>query len=89
MRRWPTVEQEAGAVHWLITRCRTEILGRRTVVYTDHKNLTYVLRTNSRKLIRWRLELMEYKFTVVHIPGVLNCEADYLSRAYGNNHEQV
>ena len=81
-RRWPTVEQEAGAVHWALTTLRYDVIGRRTIVYTDHRNLTYLMKTNSRKLIRWRTELEEYKFEVIHIPGKWNVEADYLSRAY-------
>ena len=91
MRRWPTFEQEASALHWLVTRCRTEILGRRTIIYTDqNESLDYLLDSlqhNLGRIIRWRLELREYEFTVVHIPRMLNCEADYLSRAYGDNHE--
>ena len=34
-----------------------------------------------------RATTVSKEFTLVHIPGVLNCEADYLSRAYGDNHE--
>ena len=86
-RRWPTNEQEGGAVHWALTGARYEVMGRRTVVYTDHKNLTYILDTRSRKLLRWKLELEPYRFLIVHIPGKYNIEADYLSRAYPRTHD--
>ena len=87
MLHWSTAEQEAGAVHWALTGSKYGVMGRRTVVYTDHKNLTYILDTRSRKLIRWRQELEPYRMLIVHIPGKYNIEADFLSRAYPRVHD--
>jgi len=36
------------------------------------------------KVIRWRLRLLEYKFIVLHVPGVENVVADTLSRSFSH-----
>jgi tRNA A-37 threonylcarbamoyl transferase component Bud32 len=40
----------------------------------------YLHRAEVPKLVRWRLRLQEYDFTVEHIPGKENVVADTLSR---------
>ena len=49
-------------------------------VHTDHKNLTYIKENGSEKVIRWKLDLMEYDFDLHVIKGSDNVIADYLSR---------
>ncbi|GKT29052.1 hypothetical protein ADUPG1_001020, partial [Aduncisulcus paluster] len=46
---------------------------------TDHRNLTFVLKNTSPKVMRWRLELAEYQFEIRHIAGKQNVVADTLS----------
>lgn len=43
---------------------------------------------NSR-LLRWRLDLEEYDFYVKHKPGLLNANADYLSRIIVGNEQPI
>ena len=53
-----------------------------TIVYSDHKNLTYF--QNPQKLNRrqagWSLELSEYDLKLVHLPGTKMVQSDALSR---------
>lgn len=81
-KRYDIVEKEALAIYWSITKCRTFLLGRPFIVFCDHKPLEYIF-NNSRetpKVIRWRLQLLEYSFTVKHLQGCKNVAADCLSR---------
>ena len=53
-----------------------------TVIYSDHKNLTYF--RNPQKLNRrqagWSLELSEYNLKLIHLPGARMVQSDALSR---------
>ena len=62
------------------------IWGRSVTVYTDHRALTYIHEQNSsnRHLALWMDIILNYTFTVVHIPGTRNGLADALSRLYPN-----
>ena len=84
---WPTIEQEAYAIFKAITKWRAFLLGSEFIVYTDHRNLTYILKHESKKILRWRLALQEFSFLIYHIPGKDNTEADILSRLYTRNKE--
>lgn len=77
--RWPTIEQEASAIYFSIMHFRAYLITAPFVVHTDHRNLTFILKCESRKVLRWRMELQEFTFTVVHVPGEDN-PADYPSR---------
>jgi hypothetical protein len=80
--RWPTIEQEAYGVFYAITSLESYLLGHEFTLETDHRNLVYMDRSICPKVIRWRLRLQVYRFTVVHIPGDTNLIADQLSRAF-------
>src|SRR3546814_6653043 len=67
--RWSTIEQEAWAVFYSVITLSHHLRGHHFNVETDHRNLMYLDRATYPKLIRWRLRLREYVFTVVHIPG--------------------
>jgi RNase H-like domain found in reverse transcriptase/Reverse transcriptase (RNA-dependent DNA polymerase) len=51
-------------------------------ILTDHTNLTYwkAPRNLNRRMARWHVNLQEYDFEIVHIPGKTNTTADALSR---------
>ena len=55
-------------------------------MYTDHRNLSYILQQESKKILRWKLVLQEFEFLIHHIPGKENLEADILSRLYENKY---
>jgi len=75
------LQQEAFAIFHAITHWRDLLIREKFKVYTDHRNLTFVLNAESKKLIRWRL-LQEFVFEIEHIAGEKNVEADYLSRVH-------
>jgi len=47
---------------------------------TDHANLTFLHSGHSAKVTRWRMELQDYDFELLHIPGRENIVADAFSR---------
>jgi hypothetical protein len=81
-RNWSTIEQEAFAIFYSILQLQSFLLNRHFFVKTDHRNLVYLSTSVVPKVIRWRLRLLEYRFTVVHIPGVSNVVADTISRSF-------
>ena len=80
--KWSTIEQECYAVYWSIIQLQSYLLGRNFFVATDHRNLMFLEKSTVPKLVRWKLRLMEFRFTIVHIPGISNVVADVLSRAH-------
>ena len=79
------VEKEALAIYWAITvKFRTYLLGREFEVHSDHQPLQWLFSTvkPTRKLLQWRMDLLEYNFKVVYKPGKTNQVADCLSRAF-------
>lgn len=82
-QRWSTYEQEAYGIVYSVHRLRRYLLGRHFTVETDHRNLIWMDKAESPKVIRWRLSLQQYDFNVTHIPGKTNMVADALSRLCG------
>lgn len=80
----PIIEKELLAIHFAVTVLRPYIYGNEFTVYSDHKPLLYLykMKNPSSRLTRIRLELEEYKFDIVHIPGKDNVVADALSRIH-------
>ena len=79
------IEKEALAIFWSVTeKFRTYLLGRPFTVYSDHQSLQWLLTTSNptRKLLRWRMELQEFQFSVAYKPGNTNVIADCMSRAF-------
>jgi len=79
---WATIEQEAFGVYFAITSFQHFLQGHKFVLETDHKNLVYMDKATSAKLVRWRLALQEYDYEIRHIAGKSNFEADALSRCF-------
>lgn len=79
-RRWSVPEREAYAIYEGIRQFAYTLRDAPFTLHTDHKNLTYIRDSGSPKVLRWKLELMEYSFNLVHVPGVDNDIADYMSR---------
>jgi hypothetical protein len=79
--RWQVDELEAFAVYFCVMYFSWILRGVHFYLHTDHKNLTYIRETPSPKVQRWCLRLMEFLFSISHIPGATNI-ADPLSRAH-------
>jgi hypothetical protein len=82
--RWSTIEQECFGLVYSIQQLKQYLLGRHFFIKTDHKNLIFLSSCQVPKITRWRIQLLEYDFTVLHIPGVSNVVADALSRSFLN-----
>lgn len=80
--RYSAIEKELLAIVWATQYFRPYLFGRKFTLYTDHQPLTYALnlKTPNTKLVKWRLQLLEYDFEIKHRPGKQNVVADALSR---------
>ncbi|GKT28560.1 hypothetical protein ADUPG1_000727, partial [Aduncisulcus paluster] len=79
-RRWATIEQEAYGIVYAVNTLRYYLLDKHFVINTDHRNLLYLRKNPSAKVIRWQIFLSQFDFTIKHVPGKENVEADVLSR---------
>ena len=81
-KRWSTIEKEAYAVIYAITKLRPYLLGSKFTVYTDHKPLTSLFAKPilNTKIQRWALLLSEYGAEIKYYQGKYNVRADMLSR---------
>ena len=85
-QRYAQVEKEALATTWACERFHMFIFGRSFEVETDHKPLVSLLGSKlldelPPRILRFRLRLMKYKYTIFHVPGKKIATADTLSRA--------
>ena len=81
-RRWATIEKEAYAVVYAISKLRPYLYGADFTVYTDHKPLTslFTKEMQNTKIQRWAVLLSEYGATIQYRKGKNNIRADMLSR---------
>ena len=84
--RYAQIEKEALAVTWACERFSTYLLGKSFSVETGHKPLVPLLSSKHLdnlppRILRFRLRLARFKFTIAHLPGKLLYTADALSRA--------
>lgn len=81
-KNYPTIEKELLAVVWSVKYFRPYLYGRRFKIQTDHRPLIYLfnMRDPSSRLLKFRLCLEEYNYSVEYIKGCHNSAADALSR---------
>ena len=84
--RWHTNEKEAYATIYAVRKLKPLLRDIHFTLRTDHKNLIYINEHASAKVMRWKLDLMEYDFDIEHIPGVKNEVADCFSRLLSPSH---
>ena len=89
-RRYAQIEKEALAVTWACEKFRDYVLGRNFDIETDHKPLVPLLSSKQLdslppRVLRFRLRLMHYSYSITHVPGKLLYTADTLSRAPTTN----
>ena len=85
-RRYAQIEKEALGVTWACDKFADYIIGKHFLIESDHKPLVPLL--NSKQLnnlppriVRFRLRMGRFNYTVCHVPGKLLYTADTLSRA--------
>ena len=84
--RYAVIEQEALGVTWAVEKFSNYVLGKDIVIETDHKPLVPLLRSKNLydmppRIQRFRMRLMRYSYTIVHVPGKDNVTADASSKA--------
>lgn len=86
-KNWTIAEQEAAAIVRGLDRGAYLVQGgSEFLLYTDHRNLTYIFNTKDlqkhkrTKLERWALLLQSFNYHIQHIDGEQNVWADLLSR---------
>lgn len=64
-------EKETVAIVHCLRQWRTFVLGRKLVVITYHKSLTFLLKSklHNARLARWALFLQEFDFEMLHCNG--------------------
>lgn len=81
-KNYATTHKELLAIILAIERFQHYIWGKHFVLYTDHEALTYLFNQNKvgSRLLRWKLQLAEYDFDIIHRKGSQNVVSDCLSR---------
>lgn len=90
-KNYTTTEKELLAIVWAIKRLRQYLLGRHFTIRTDHQALKWLhnCKDPSSRLIRWRLRLEEYQYTIEYTKGKDNTAADTLSRIHAITRDTV
>ena len=78
--RWSTPEKECYAIVNALQKMEHFLRDTHFILQTDHNNLTRIYTTGSPKVLRWKLLIQEFSFTIEHLPGVDNVVADNFSR---------
>lgn len=79
---YPTIEKELLAIVWAVRYFRPYLFGKHFKIFTDHKPLVYLFSMSnpSSRLLKFRLTLEEYNYTIEYVRGTSNVAADALSR---------
>lgn len=79
---YSTIEKELLAIIWATKYFRPYLFGRKFIIETDHKPLTWLfsIKEPNSKLVRWRLKLSEFDYEIKYKKGIKNGNADALSR---------
>ena len=81
--QWSTFEQECWAIHQTIKKFSYLLRDVKFTIKTDHRNLLYLNNEASPKVLRWKWDIQQYNFDVLHIAGEHNVAADLFSRLCG------
>ena len=68
-QNWSTLEQELFAVVWSAKTWMSWLEGAHFTVQTDHKNILQLQKSLAPKVVRWRLAMQQFDYTVVHMEG--------------------
>lgn len=85
-KNYRTLEKEALAIVFCVTKLKQYLLGNKFILRTDHRPLLTIFGYNkglpimaSARMQRWALILSGFNYTVEYVKGCLN-EADSISR---------
>ena len=82
-KRYAQIEKKCLSLTWACGKFSPYIIGKTIEIETDHKPLVPLLSSKDLdavppRILRFRLRLMRYSFTICHVPGYT---ADMLSRS--------
>lgn len=85
-QRYAQIEKEALGITWASERFADYLIGLKFHIETDHKPLVPLLSTKNledlpARVLRFRMRMMRFSYTISHVPGKSLCTADALSRA--------
>ena len=81
-RRWSVIEKECFSIFFSVKKLSYYLYGKTFTIRTDHYNLLWMETSEVPKIIRMRIYLQSFNFTLNHIKGKDNVFADWLSRMY-------
>ena len=83
-RNYSATKREALAIVFSLLKFRYFLIGRHFKVYTDHRALIWLFDQyeSNRITNTWFDTLIEYDFSVIHLPGIINILPDCLSRLF-------
>ena len=90
-QRHSAIEKEAYAIVEVLRKWRHLLIGRHFTLVTDQKSVSFMFdakhssKIKNEKILRWRLELSSFSYTVLHRPGKQNTGPDALSRGFCGN----
>ena len=85
-QRYSQIEKESLALVWACEKFSDYVIGKQITLETDHKPLVPLLGRASLcnlppRILRFRLRLTRFQYSIVHVPGKQLYTADTLSRA--------
>ena len=83
-RNYSVTERELLAIVWAIEKWRKYLFGKRFLLSTDHRPLTFIqtVKEPRGRIARWISRIQEYDFRIQYKLGKENHVADCLSRCY-------
>lgn len=87
-RKWSTFDKEGYAIYVALKTWEYMLIGRKFLLSTDHKNLTYMRTSPSMRVNRWLTEIQHLDFDIEHVEGEKNVVADSFSRLIDADEEE-
>ncbi|SAL96225.1 hypothetical protein, partial, partial [Absidia glauca] len=83
-RNYSTTKRELLAIVFALNKFHKYLWGNHFTLFTDHRALTYIhtQKIANPMMITWLDTLLQYNFTVAHVPGLSNVLPDALSRLF-------
>lgn len=90
-RKWPTIEREAYAIIFAVSKLRHFLYGSKFTVFCDHKPLRTLFTSEMKncRVQRWAIMLEEYGADMQYKSGKSNIQADFLSRIRSPSEEST
>ena len=78
--KWSVPEKEMYAIFYALVKLEHLLRDVPFTLLTDHANLTRIYTSGSQRVLRWRMYIQEFNFSLRKIKGEFNVVADAFSR---------